>query len=144
MSEMYRTIAFCRRRIGKMHKRSVEVMRVYLNSPTSKERPFFEARIDKDLAKRAVERFKARCDDKGEFLILYGDDVDEKVRKMVVYSGVRQVVNGPIGTELLEMVDSMGELELLFWYSRFINAYSRGGYRDVCRVAKSFRILYGL
>ncbi|MEM1867667.1 MAG: hypothetical protein QW290_06555 [Sulfolobales archaeon] len=90
----------------------------------------------------ALEHFKVGYDDKGDYLVLYGDGLDEKFRRIVVFSGVRQVVDGSLGKKVLEVVDSMGELELLFWYSRFINAYDRGSYWDVYRVAKSIRILY--
>lgn len=142
MTELYRVITFGRRRIGKVHKRYVDVVKIYLGSLVKGGKPFFEARIDRDVAKMAIEYLKAKYDDKGGFMILYGEDVDEKIRKIVVYSGVRQTVNSLLGKTLLETVDSMGELELLFWYSRFINAYSRGNYWDVYRVAKSFKILY--
>lgn len=144
MSEIHRIMVFGRKRIGKVHKRYVDVIRVYLTSLTRGEKPFFEARIDRDVAKVALEHFKAKYDDKGDFVILYGGDVDDKIRRMVVYSGVRQTVNSLRGRELMEVVNSMGELELLFWYSRFINAYGRGNYWDVYRVAKSFRTLYRL
>jgi hypothetical protein len=68
--------------------------------------------------------------------------VDEKVRRLVVFGGARQTVNELLGRTLLEVVASMGEVEVLFWYSRFIDAYERGSYWDVYRVAKSLRTLY--
>ena len=142
MSEMYRTVVFGRKRIGKVHRRYVDCIRIYLSTPVKGRKPFFEARIDRDSTKMALESFKAKYDDKGDFLILHGDDVDEKLRKLIIYSGVRQTVNSLLGGKVLEIVNYMGEVELLFWYSRFINAYDGGSYWDVYRVAKAFRTLY--
>lgn len=144
VNELHRIIVFGKKKIGRVYRRYVDNIRIYLSSPSKEEKPFFEARIDKDTIKMAIEHFKAKYDDKGDFLILYGDGIDEKIRRIVVYSGVRQTLNSLLGKTLLEIVDSMGELEILFWYSRFINAYERGNYWDVYRVAKSFRTLYRL
>ena len=144
MNEIHRIVALSKKKIGKVHKRYVDIVRIYLGSPIKEEKPFFEARIDKETVKMTIEHFKAKYDDKGDFLILYGDNIDEKIRRIIVYSGVRQTMNSLLGKALLEVIDSMGELEILFWYSRFINAYDRGNYWDVYRVAKSFRTLYRL
>ena len=141
-SEIQRVIVFGKKRIGKVHKRYVDVMRIYIGQPVKDVKPLFEARIGKEIAKLALERFKAVFEDKGEFLIVSGEDVDEKVRKLVVFGGARQTVNELLGRTLLEVVASMGEVEVLFWYSRFIDAYERGSYWDVYRVAKSLRTLY--
>jgi hypothetical protein len=141
-SEIQRVIVFGKKRIGKVHKRYVDVMRIYLGQPVKDVKPLFEARIGKEVAKLALERFKAVFEDKGEFLIVSGEDVDEKVRRLVVFGGARQTVNELLGRTLLEVVASMGEVEVLFWYSRFIDAYERGSYWDVYRVAKSLRTLY--
>jgi len=141
-SEIQRVIVFGKKRIGKVHKRYVDVMRIYIGQPVKDVKPLFEARIGKEIAKLALERFKAVFEDKGEFLIVSGEDVDEKVRRLVVFGGARQTVNELLGRTLLEVVASMGEVEVLFWYSRFIDAYERGSYWDVYRVAKSLRTLY--
>jgi hypothetical protein len=141
-SEIQRVIVFGKKRIGKVHKRYVDVMRIYLGQPVKDVKPLFEARIGKEIAKLALERFKTVFEDKGEFLIVSGEDVDEKVRRLVVFGGARQTVNELLGRTLLEVVASMGEVEVLFWYSRFIDAYERGSYWDVYRVAKSLRTLY--
>lgn len=144
MNEIHRIVSFGKKKIGKVHKRYVDIVRIYLSSPIKEEKPFFEARIDKGMVKMTIEHSKAKYDDKGDFLILYGDNIDEKIRRIIVYSGVRQTMNSLLGKALLEIIDSMGEFEILFWYSRFINAYDRGNYWDVYRVAKSFRTLYRL
>lgn len=144
MDEVYRVITFGRKKVGKAYRRYVDCVKIYLGQPARRVKPFFEARVGRDTTKMAVEYLKVKYDDRGNFLVLYGGDVDERVRRLVVFSGVRQAVDSLLGRELLELVESMGEFELLFWYSRFINAYEGGNYWDVYRVAKSFKVLYRL
>jgi hypothetical protein len=141
-SEIQRVIVFGKKRVGKVHRRYVDVMRIYLGQPIKEVKPLFEARISREVVKLALERFKADFEDNGAFLMLSGEDVDEKVRRLVVFGGARQTVNESLGRPLLEIVASMNEVEVLFWYSRFIDAYERGGYWDVYRIAKSLRTLY--
>jgi hypothetical protein len=140
--EMQRVIVFDKKRIGKVYRRYVDNMKIYLGHPVMGVKPLFEARISKETAKLALEKFKANFEDKGDFLIVSGEDVDEKIRRLVVFSGARQTVDDFLGRLLLDTVTSMGEVEVLFWYSRFINAYEGGGYWDVNRVAKSLKTLY--
>jgi hypothetical protein len=140
--KIQRTITFSRKRVGKAYVRYVDNMKIFLGQPVKKVKPLFEARIGRDTVKLALENFKASFEDKGDFLILSGEEVDEKVRRLVVFSGVRQTIDDSLGKTLLETVASMGEVEILFWYSRFINAYERGSYWDVHRVAKSLKTLY--
>ena len=142
VGEVQRVIVFGRKKVGKVHRRYVDVMKVYLDQPARGVKPLFEARVGKEIVKLALERFKAEYEDKGRLLLVVGADVDEKLRKLVVFSGVRQTVDGHLGKYLSEVVASMSEFEAIFWYSRFISSYERGGYWDVYRVAKSFRILY--
>jgi len=141
-SEIQRVIVFGKKRVGKVHRRYVDVMRIYLSQPIKEVKPLFEARIRGEVVKLALERFKADFEDNGAFLMLSGEDVDEKVRRLVVFGGARQTVDESLGRPLLEIVASMNEVEVLFWYSRFIDAYERGGYWDVYRIAKSLRTLY--
>ena len=141
-SEIQRVIVFAKKRVGKVHRRYVDVMRIYLSQPIKEVKPLFEARITGEVVKLALERFKADFEDSGAFLMLSGEDVDEKVRRLVVFGGARQTVDESLGRPLLEIVASMNEVEVLFWYSRFIDAYERGGYWDVYRIAKSLRTLY--
>jgi len=141
-SEIQRVITFNKVRVGKVYRRYVDDMRIYLGYPVKRVKPLFEARIDKETTKLALKHFKADFEDKGDFLIVSGEDVDEKIRRLIVFGGARQTVNDLLGRHLLETVTSMGEIEVLFWYSRFINAYERGNYWDVNRVAKSLKTLY--
>jgi len=141
-SEIQRVIIFGKKRVGKVHRRYVDVMRIYLGQPIKEVKPLFEARISREVAKLALKRFKADFEDNGAFLMLSGEEVDEKVRRLVVFGGARQTVDESLGRPILETVASMNEVEVLFWYSRFIDAYERGGYWDVYRIAKSLRTLY--
>ncbi len=141
-SEIQRVIVFGKKRVGKVHRRCVDVMRIYLGQPIKEVKPLFEARISREVVKLALERFKTDFEDSGVFLMLSGEDVDEKVRRLVVFGGARQTVDESLGRPILEIVASMNEVEVLFWYSRFIDAYERGGYWDVYRIAKSLRTLY--
>lgn len=140
--EIHRLIAFNQKKVGKVYRRYVDNMKIYLGHPLEGVKPLFEARINKETTKLALEHFKADFEDKGDFLIVSGEDVDEKIRKLVVFGGTRQTVDDSLGRVVLETVAFMGEVELLFWYSRFINAYERGNYWDVNRVAKSLKTLY--
>jgi hypothetical protein len=140
--EIQRVITFDKKRVGKVHRRYVDNMKIYLGYPVKEVKPLFEARISKETAKLILEHFKANFEDKGDFLIVSDEDVDEKIRRLVIFGGVRQTINDFLGKLLLDTVTSMGEVEILFWYSRFINAYGGGSYWDVNRVAKSLKILY--
>jgi len=142
--EIQRIITFGKKKVGKVHRRYVDVIRIYLGLPVKGVKPFFEARISKETAKLALEHLKANFEDNGNYLIVKGENVDEVIRRFVIFSGTRQTVNELLGRPLLEIVASMGEVESLFWYSRFINAYEKGNYWDVNRVAKSIKILYRL
>lgn len=142
MSGIQRWIVFGKKRVGKTHRRYIDVMRIYLSQPVEKVKPYFEARIGKETTKLALDWLKVEYNDQGEFLVVSGSDVDDKLRRLVVFSGVRQTVNESLGKPLLEFVASLNEIEALFWFSRFINTYQKGGYWDVYRVAKSFKILY--
>ena len=139
---MQRVIVFGRRKIGKVRRRYVDVMKLYLDMPVKGVKPLFEARVGKDVVKLALGRFKVEYEDKGRYLFVSGEDADGNLRRLVVFSGVRQAVDEHLGRYLLDIVSSMAEVELIFWYSRFISTYERGGYWDVYRVAKSLRILY--
>lgn len=142
MSEMQRIIVFKRKKIGKVYKRYVDNMKIYFSYPVKGIKPLFEARISKETAKIALRHFNINFDDKDKFLIISGENIDEKLRRFIIFSGTRQTVSELLGRSLLEVITSMGEIEVLFWYSRFINAYEGGSYWDVYRAAKSLKLLY--
>jgi hypothetical protein len=139
---IYRVLVFGRRKVGSTRKRYVDTVKVYLDRPVKGVKPLFEARIGKEVVKLALDRFNASYMDRGIYMILSGENVDESIRRFVVFSGVRQTANEFSGKHLLEIVASMGEIEVLFWHSKFVGSYERGGYWDVYRVAKSFKTLY--
>ncbi|MEM2187624.1 MAG: hypothetical protein QXT37_11660 [Thermofilaceae archaeon] len=83
-------------------------------------------------------------EDRGDHLILYGGDLSEKFMMMVVLCGAIHGVNSAQGWRVLDIVSRMNPSELIFWYSRFVEAYEKEGLKGVSRVARSMRILYRL
>lgn len=142
MVRVQRIIVFDRKKSSKAQGSHVEVMKLYLDMPAKEVKPFFEAKVGKDVVKLALERFKLEYEDKGSYIFVSGEGADEDMRRLVVFCGVRQTVDGHLGKYLLGIVSSLTVVELIFWYSRFTSAYARGGYKDVYRVAKAFKILY--
>ncbi|MEM0368973.1 MAG: hypothetical protein QXN57_05980 [Desulfurococcaceae archaeon] len=88
MSDAFRVIVFSRKKLGKIHKHYTDCIKIYLSYPIKNIKPFFEARIGRDVVKMALEHFKVGYDDKGDYLVLYGDGLDEKFRRIVVFSAV--------------------------------------------------------
>jgi hypothetical protein len=123
-----------------------ELMRIYLHGPNAKDLSFFTAYVKKQLAVRALQYWRAQFEDKGNFVI-FEDNEDEILRKLVIFAGVAESMRWLGESEyelkrLLEFVGHMAPVEMLFWFSRFV--YAHENYRrDVRRVAKAFRILYG-
>lgn len=143
MSEIYGFIVFDKKKIGKK-KVPVEVTKIYLSPPSKRLKPIFQARVGKDLVLNALRRLGYEFEDKASYTVISGANAGYALRKLVVYTGVRQFLDEKLGAELLYMIRDMPEPELLFWFSRFLTAFDRGGFWDVYRVAKSFRILYRL
>ena len=121
-----------------------ELMKIYLQGPNSKDLSLFSAYVNKQLVVRALSHFKANFDDKGDFII-FEDSEDEILRKLVVFAGVIESIKA-IGEytlkHLLEFINHMTPVELLFWFSRFVHANEDSRW-SIRRVAKAFRILYG-
>jgi len=146
VDKIYRVIAFGEEEVG---RRRVHVMRIWLGRPVKGAKPFFEAEVNKELVKLALKKFKlnpaVEVEDRGRFLLLSGErleDVDDAVRKLIVFSGALQGAEGASAEELAALVRHMGFVESLFWSSRFLDAHERGTREDVERVAKALRILY--
>lgn len=143
MSGLVWVVVFGKERAGKVRKRVVDVAKVYLGAPARGRKPLFKARVDGDLVKMALQRFGASFREEGGHLVVEGgDEAERAVRRLVVYIGARQFTGPAAGARLLELVEEMAEIELTFWYSRFLTAFEKGTYWDVGRVAKALRTLY--
>jgi hypothetical protein len=120
--------------------------KIYLHGPNPKDLSFFSAYVRKQLVICALQHWKAQFEDKGNFVI-FEDREDEILRRLVIFAGVAESTNYLGESEyllkhLLEFVGHMAPVEMLFWFSRFIHAHDNSR-RDVRRVARAFRILYG-
>jgi len=74
-----------------------------------------------------------------------GENIDEILKKTVVFLGCKECTK--VGVKVRHAMKAIAELniiEALFWYSRMIEMYNKKKYVGVCRVAKSFRVLYGI
>ncbi|MEM4003605.1 MAG: hypothetical protein QXM43_04815 [Desulfurococcaceae archaeon] len=140
-SLIQRYIVFSSKRIGKKIRRGIDVSYVYLSEPVKGVDPVFEARVGRDY----VIAFLNSVDTPYRLInnrvaVLESEDPDTYLRRLVVYLGVRQHMKN--SANLIEIVQNLSEIESLFWYSRFLEAYDRIGYWGVYRVAKAFRLLY--
>ncbi|MDK6028878.1 hypothetical protein QPL79_05835 [Ignisphaera sp. 4213-co] len=139
-----RYLVFRSRRVGKKYRRSVEVVQIYFSEPRKGLDPIFEARVGKEYIKSFLDSLSAPQRVVGDSVIVVeGRDPDAYIRRLVIYAGTRQfmVSSSP---RLVEVVSKLGELESIFWYSKFVDAYERNGYWGVYRVAKAFRTLHRL
>ena len=65
-------------------------------------------------------------------------------KRLLVYAGVRQTLRSRVkARELEEVVKSLDEYELHFWYSKFLEVAERGR-RALLRPAKAFKVLHRL
>lgn len=137
-------IAFGFKKVGKKYRRSINVARFFLGSVISaKSKPIFEAKISKDVALNVLEKLNMRFSSRGDDVLEIYSDAD--LRRIVVYTGVRQFVRDSTkARDWLEVIEAMGDLEVLFWYTKFLYSFERIGYWGVYRVAKSITTLYKL
>jgi hypothetical protein len=137
-------ISFGTRRVGKKYRRVVDVSRFYFSTSLApKAEPVFEARVARDVVLNALEELRIPFIRRGDGIIEIYSDVDFK--KVVVFSGVRQFLgNGVRARSWLELIGTMSDLEILFWYTKFLYLYEKVGYWGVYRVAKSIWTLYRL
>lgn len=140
-----RFVVFTHKTIGKKVKRVAPIARFYYSIPlSSREKPVFEARVKRDEVIAFVVRLNTPYKLEERVMVIEGNDVDNVFRRLIIYAGIRQFVSEEGVSEVLETVLSMGEVESLYWFTRFTEFYRRGGYWYVCRVSKAIRILYRL
>jgi hypothetical protein len=136
-----RYLVFAKRRAGKK-KRAVDVVRIYPYAPVAGVRPIFEAQVSREYVFAVMKSLSIPHEALSENVVeVAGEDPDFHLRRLVIYTGVRQHL--PNGRALAELVAKLSEVESVFWYSKFVEAFERG-YWEVYRVAKSFRTLYRL
>lgn len=140
--ELRRYIVFSGKRIGKKNRRYVNISLIYTSEPKRGLNPVFEARVDRDYTIAFLNSISAPYRVLGDNLVVIeGSDPDTYLRRLVVYSGVRQFTT-PSSPILTDIVTRLSEIEALFWYSKLTEAYEDRGYWGVYRVAKAFRTLY--
>jgi len=68
-------------------------------------------------------------------------------KQLVVYATVLSFMREKTSLRVLKLIDavrSLDEYSLHFWYSEIVWVYRRKGLQAVARVAKAFRVLYGI
>lgn len=139
-SEKRIVLRFTTRRIGK-HGKPVEIVHFY--SSTSGR--IFHARCERGAVSSFLQRINsdARRSRTGKTIYLEGARAEELFRKLVILTGCRQCTRSQAKIpEIAEVVAGLGEFETIFWYSKILEEYEKKGFWGVCRVAKSFRVLY--
>lgn len=143
-TSLQRYIVFGYKTVGKKKRRRVEVVRFYMSEPVRGVKPFFEARVGKDQVIAFLNSLSVQYEQLGPSVIaIQGNDPDYHIRRAVIYAGLRQHINSGVH-EIRELVAKMSEVEAVFWYTKFLDAYENNGFWGVYRVAKSFRTLYKL
>lgn len=133
-------LRFFTRRIGK-HRRPVDV--VHFHSSTSGK--VFHARCERGVVSSFLERLDSttRRGRTGKTIYLEGARAEELFRRLIILAGCRECTQSQSKIpEIVEVVAGLGEFETIFWYSKILEEYERRGFWGVCRVAKSFRVLY--
>jgi len=101
---------------------------------------FIERLISSNTFNAQVERSRS-----GKTLGLVGNGAEDLFRRIAVFAGVAQCTRS--SSKILDAADvlaGLGEFEAVFWYTKILGEYERRGFWGVCRVARSFRTLYGI
>jgi len=131
-------IRFSTRKVGE-RGRLAEVAHFY--SPGGGK--VFHAYCERGVIYSFLERVGCKAKGRGRVLYLEGDGAADVFRRLAVLAGARQSVRVPAKVQdIAEAVAGLGELELIFWYSRMVEEHERNGYWGVCRVARAFRTVY--
>lgn len=126
-------------RLGKL----VEVAHFY--SPGGGK--LFHARCERGVITSFLERINGsvKRSRSGRMLYLEGPGAEDALRKLIILAGTRQCMRDASRIrDLAEVVASLGEFESIFWYSKILEEYERRGFWGVCRIAKAFRVIYGI
>jgi len=120
------------------------IMKMYFHYVNTAVKPWFEAKIDIDVAKYILEQLGISYNvvDKHNWIIINGND--DSIRRFIIYVAVRRYVDKHLLKTLLDIVKALSLTESLFWYSQLIYAYDGGGLKSTAKVAKAFKVLYEL
>ncbi|MEM1610943.1 MAG: hypothetical protein QXQ57_04770 [Sulfolobales archaeon] len=138
-----RYLVFSSKKVGKKIKRLVDVVRIYPYRPVERGKPLFEARVGRDYVVAFLNALSAPYKIYNNVIIVEGEDPDYYVRRLVIYTGVKQFLEA-VPRELMDIAVNASEIEAVFWYSKFVEAYENIGYWGVYRVAKALRTIYRL
>ena len=142
--EIARYIRFSTKTVGRKYRRKVPLALFFLTprEPRKRTKPLFEARVGRDLLLNALNKLRIEYRDHGKLITIKGEP---SFQRLIVYAGVRQfLTDDQSGADLLDIMAQLGEVETLFWATKFVEAYEYSGYWGVYRVAKAFRILHRL
>ena len=135
-------LRFTTRRIGTQRK-PVEVVHFYSLASGK----LFHARCEHGVISSFLERMNGAVGRSrtGKTMYLDGARAEELSRKLIILAGCRQCLRTSSKiSEVAEVVAGLGEFESIFWYSKILEEYERRRFWGVCRVAKAFRVLYGV
>ena len=106
-----------------------------------------KARCEKNLIIKLLDGINANYRIIGNRIVISGPQVDAETafRKALLLAAVRECTRSPSKVYMvLNAVKGLDFYSLLFWVSKVIRAYENAGRSGVCRVARAFRILYGI
>lgn len=137
--EAVRRVSYTERRIKRgLGFDTVQVCRFYPASYSLK--PEFTASCPWSEVVLLAERLEGRLQLKRRSLRVS----DGAYKRLLVYAAVRTSLRNPSKVrELEEVVRSLEEYELHFWFTRFLAAYERG-VLAVRRPVRAFKVLHGL
>lgn len=105
----------------------------------------FHARCDRGFLNSFLERVGAEFEvsKTGRTIYIEGSKAEEVFRRLVILAGSRQCIKSSLkAADIASAVVALGEFETIFWFSKLLEEYEKSGYRGVCRVSKSFRVMY--
>jgi len=107
----------------------------------------FQAYTDQTTLNSFLELiyYKPNKSKSGKTVYIDGENTDELLKRIVIFLGCKECTRSSVKVRhVMEAIAELNEIEALFWYSRIIELYKKKKYIGVCRVAKSFSLLYGI
>ena len=141
MDNTARVIRFTKRKLRGDGGRRIDFIHFYL-SP--REGKVFQGRCDRDMIESILRDIDINFEySRGKKVIYLKDSAgDDIFRRFIILTGLIQCTKSNGYWHVFNKVDRLSVYETLFWYTFFIKEFELEGYRGVCRVARSFKILY--